>query len=154
MNELLNKVLHNPQNDKVLSFLKLKGKNDLIQSFRTWKDSYSGFDEGGCTFFDEYGEFIPDGNKFSLHIHSIMVNEYTGEIFAFNTGRFSAFFRCDFEKAGIQNTDGLRKGYTFDCITDITELGENWCYMDKFEDQQSEQLKWSYELTKNNEQLN
>jgi hypothetical protein len=151
MNELLKLILGNPLNDKVLRFLELKNDNDLIRSFRTWKDSYSGFDEGGCLFFDKYGEYISDNNKFSLVIHSIMINEKTGEIFAFNTGRFSVFFKCDFTKANIKNSDNLRKGYTFDCITDITELGENWCFMDHFSNQK-EQLKWAYELTKNNEQ--
>jgi hypothetical protein len=151
MNDLLNLILDNPQNGKVLQFLKLENNNDLIRSFRTWKNSYSGFDEGGCLFFDKYGEYISDSNKFSLDIHSVMINENTGEIFAFNTGRFSVFFKCNFERAKVQNSDKLRKGYTFDCITDISELGDNWCFMDCFSNQK-EQLKWAYELTKNNEQ--
>lgn len=37
MNDLSNLVLHNPKNDKVLKFLKLIDKNELIYSFRTWK---------------------------------------------------------------------------------------------------------------------
>lgn len=147
MNDLLNLVLYNPKNDKVLKFLKLRDNNPLIQSFRTWKESYSGFDEGGCIFFDKYGEYISDNNKLSLDIHSVMINENTGEIFAFNTGRFSVFFKCNFEKANIENSDNLRKGYTFDCITDISELEDNWCFMDGFSNPK-EQLKWAYELTK------
>ena len=146
MNELLDKILNNPQNETVLHFLKLKRESSLIHSFRTWKESYSGFDEGGCIFFEDYGEYIPDENKFSLSIHSVMVNNNTGEIFAFNTGRFSVFFKCDFIKSGSENSIYLKKGYTFDCITDITELGNNWCFMDKF-DNPKDQLKWSYELT-------
>jgi hypothetical protein len=144
MKDLLHKVLSHPKNNAVFQFLKLKKDKEL--RFKLWSDSNSGFDEGGCTFFDNYGEYIPEECKFSLDIHSVMINHLTGEIFALNTGRFSVFFKCNFEKADIQNSDKLRKGNTFDCITDISELGDEWCFMDEFEDQK-EQLKWSFELT-------
>lgn len=146
MKDLLQKIQSHPKNGNVLQFLKLKENKDL--KLKPWSESMSGFDEGGCTFFDDYGEYISEECKFSLSIHSVMVNPITGEIFAFNTGRFSVFFKCNYEKAGVQNSDKLRKGYTFDCITDISELGDEWCFMDEFEDQK-EQLKWSFELTEN-----
>lgn len=146
MNELLNKILDNPLNDMLLNFLKLKRESSLINSFRTWKESYSGFDEGGCIFFEDYGEYIPEETKYSWSICRVMVNNNTGEIFAFNMGRFSVFFKCDFIKSGTENSINLKKGYTFDCVTDISELGENWCFMYKF-DNPKDQLKWSYELT-------
>ena len=147
MEELLNKVLNNPKNYSLIFFLKLNQEDNLIQSFRTWADSRSGYNEGGCILFEDYGEFIPEENKFSLSGHSIMLNTTTGEIFAFNTGRFSIFFKCNFIKSGTEDTDDLKKGYTFDCITDISVLGDNWCFMDEF-DNQKEELKWSFELTK------
>lgn len=151
MSELFDRVLGNPGNEKVLKFLRVEDTDNLERSFHTWKEAYSGFDEGGRTFFDKYGQYLPDGTKFVLHIHSIMINENTGEIFAFNTGRFSVFFKCNFIKANIPDTSSLRKGFTFDCITDISDLGDNWCFMDHFTNQQ-QQLKWAYEATKDNEQ--
>ena len=150
MNELLDKILKNPKNKNVLNYFELDTKDDLIPSFKTWTDSYSGYDEGGVIFFEDYGEYISNKNKFTLSIFSVMVNEQSGEVFAFNKGRFSVFFKCNFVKSNTVNSDNLRKGYTFDCITDITELGEAWCFMDSF-DNPKEQLKWAYEQTKNNE---
>lgn len=146
MKELLDKVLSNPKNYTLIKFLKLDQEEHLISSFRTWADSYSGYNEGGCILFENYGAFIPEENKFSLGTHSVMLNTNTGEIFAFNTGRFSVFFKCDFIKSGTENTSDLKKGYTMDCITDISALGDNWCFMDEF-DNQKEELKWSFELT-------
>ena len=147
MNQLLSKILSHPKNTAVLHFLQLPDTTVLSQSFRSWKESYSAFDEGACLLFDQYGRSIPDECKFSLDDHSIMVNEQTGELFAFNTGRFSVFFACDFVKAGIRQPELVKKGYTFDCITDISTLGGNWSFMDHFENQE-EQLLWSWELTK------
>lgn len=152
MIDLLEKVLTNPINESVIKYFKLFKNDNKIPYFKTWKDSFSGFDEGGVIFFENYGEYISDDNKFSLSIYSVMVNEHSGEIFAFNTGRFSVFFKCNFIKSNTTNSDNLRKGYTFDCITDITELGDTWCFMDSF-DNPKEQLKWAYEQTKNNEPL-
>lgn len=144
MNELLNKILDNSKNQRVFKYLKLeKGKNIYIKS---WTESYSGFDDGACVFFDNYGQFVPGECKFSFDNHSIMVNSLTGEIFALNIGRFSIFFKCDFSKSSVQYSDSLKKGYTFDCITDITEFGGNWCFIDSF-DNKKDELKWSYELT-------
>jgi len=142
---LLFKIYRNPVNKNVLSFLELSNNQILNNSFEAWKSN--GFDEGGCIFFDKYGINVPEEAKYTLGIHNIMVNETTGEIFAFHTGRFSIFFKSDFIKADIQNSDNLRRGYTFDCITDITILGNAWCFIDKFSNE-AQQLQWSYEQTK------
>ena len=148
MIDLLDKILTNPINKRVLDYFELNKYGSKTPSFQTWADSYSGYDEGGIIFFDNYGEHISDKNKFTLSIFSIMVNEHTGEIFAFNKGRFSVFFKCNFAKSNTQNSDDLRKGNTFDCITDITELGDAWCFMNSF-DNPKDQLIWAYELTNN-----
>lgn len=74
-----------------------------------------------------------------------MVQPETGTIFAFNTGRYSMFFRCDFERSGLVNSDDYRKGYTFDCIHDITILGADWAYLEIFCEAEEEQLRWAYE---------
>jgi hypothetical protein len=147
MKELLDKVLKNPKNYTLIKFLKLKIEDNLIQSFKTWADSYSVYNEGGCILFEDYGAFIPEENKFTLSGYSLMLNTNTAEIFAINIGRFSIFFKCNFIKSGIEDTPDLKKGYTFDCITDISELGDNWCFMDEF-DNPKDELKWSFELTK------
>lgn len=146
MDDILNRILSNPENKKVLDFLKVYQTAEAPLYFKTWEESYSGFDEGGCIFFDKYGVNVPDDCKYSLHIFSIMINKSSGEIFAFNMGRFSVFFKCDFIRSGVENTDDLRRGYTFDCISDITALGDKWCFMNEFDDPK-DQLKWSYELT-------
>jgi|GEM_PF-1611709 len=150
MVDLLDKILTNPINKIVLDYFELDKYSDPTPSFRTWANSFSGYNEGGILFFEDYGAYISDKNKFTLSIFSIMINEHSGEIFAFNKGRFSVFFKCNFFKSNTTNSDDLRKGYTFDCITDITELGDAWCFMDGF-DNPKEQLKWAYEQTKNNE---
>jgi hypothetical protein len=146
MNEILLKILNNPENKKVLHFLIPNQNMQTNLYFKTWEASISGYNEGGCIFFEDYGQYIADNCKYVLDIHSIMINKNSGEIFAFNTGRFSVFFKCDFVKSAIENTDDLRRGYTLDCISDITALREQWCFMDEFDDQK-DQLKWSYELT-------
>lgn len=147
MTELLNKILNNPTNTLVLSFLKI----DLLDSelyFRDWETSGTGFDEGGVALFDKFGINIPSECKYSISIHNVMVEPNTGEIFAFHTGRYSLFLKCDFEHFGLTNSDSYRKGYTFDCIMDITELGKEWAFFDKFEDSESEKLERTYKLIK------
>lgn len=147
--KLLKLILSNPGNNKVFEFLGINEANGSGAFFKPWTKSRNGFDEGGIIFFDKQGERIPEDCKYCLEVHHIMVNKSTGEIFAFHTGRYSIFFKCDFEKSGLVNSDDFRRGYTFDCITDITALGENWCFIDKFEEEEKEQLEWSFELTKN-----
>ncbi len=147
MNELLEKIINNPKNKAVIQFLDIDFTEKPFH-FQNWGKSRSGFDEGGIALFDKYGINIPLECKYSLSIHNIMVNPETGEIFAFHTGRYSLFLKCDFEYFGLTNSDNYRKGYTFDCITNITELGEEWAFMDKFEDDESLQLERIYKKTK------
>ncbi|MBL3658641.1 hypothetical protein [Fulvivirga sediminis] len=148
MNELLKKVRENPLNKKLLSFLKIDFSNNWLH-FRNWKLSRSGFDEGGVALFDEFGVNIPIECKYSLDIHNVLIIPNTGEIFAFHTGRYSLFLKCDFEFFGLTNSDKYRKGFTFDSIRDITELGENWAFMDNFSETESETLYRTYEVLKN-----
>jgi len=147
MTELLNKILNNPTNTLVLYFLKIDLTDEKLY-FRDWETSGTGFDEGGVALFDKFGINIPNECKYSISIHNIMIEPSTGEIFAFHTGRYSLFLKCDFEHFGLTNSDNYRKGYTFDCIMDITELGEEWAFMDMFEDSESETLERTYELIK------
>ncbi|WP_108801944.1 hypothetical protein [Aquimarina sp. Aq107] len=147
MNELLNKIIDIPINSLVLNYLKIDFSDDLLY-FKNWGKARTEFDEGGIALFDEFGINIPIEYKYSISIYNIMVDPNTGEIFAFHRGRYSLFLKCDFEYFGITNSDAYRKGYTFDCITDITELGKEWAFMDKFEDSESEKLERTYELIK------
>lgn len=148
MNELLKKVKENPLNKKLLSFLKIDFNKKQLH-FRNWELSRSEFDEGGVALFDKFGVNIPIECKFSLDIHNVMIIPNTGEIFAFHTGRYSLFLKCDFEFFGLTNSDNYRKGYSFDCIRDITELGDNWAFMDEFSESESETLERTYETLKN-----
>ena len=144
MNPLLNKILSNPSNKKVLNFLEIDKKQPL-NHFQKWVAGRNGPDEGGTALFDNYGKEVPEACKYNFSIHTIMVHPETGTIFAFNTGRFSMFFRCDFVRSGLNNTDDYRKGYTFDCISDITILGEDWAFLERFTEEEEEQLRWAYE---------
>ena len=145
MNELLEKIINNPKNKAVIQFLDIDFTEKPFH-FLNWEKSRSGFDEGGLALFDRFGKNIPIENKYSLGLNNIMVCLKTGEIFAFHTGRYSLFFKCDFEYHGLTNSDNYRKGYTFDCISDITELGGNWAFMDKFNGTESQQLERAYEI--------
>lgn len=144
MTDLLNKILTNSSNHKVLDFLGID-KNQSNHYFTKWVAGRNSPDEGGTSLFENYGKEIPEECKYSFSTNTIMVNPNTGVIFAFNTGRYSMFFRCDFERSGIANSDKYRKGFTFDCINDITMLGENWAYLEKFVEDEEEQLSWAYE---------
>ena len=148
MTDLLTKILLNPTNEKVLHFLKIDTHNKTYRLTK-WIGGRNGPDEGGTEFFDNYGIDVPEECKYEFSTHTIMVNPKSGIIFAFNTGRFSMFFRCDFERSGIVNTDKYRRGFTFDCIADITMLGEDWAYLEKFVEEFEEQLRWAYEKTVN-----
>lgn len=147
MNDILNKIIKNSSNKLVLNYLKI----DFIDKnlhFENWEKTRNGFDEGGIALFDKFGVNIPIECKYSLDIHNIMINPETGEIFAFHTGRYSLFLKCDFEHFGLTNSDNFRKGYSFDCITDITELGKEWAFMAEFEGTESQHLEWTYKKTK------
>lgn len=144
MDNLLNRILSNPSNIKVLNFLKID-RNQKTHSFQKWITGRNGPDEGGTEFFDNYGKEVPLACKYTFSTNTIMVHPETGTIFAFNTGRFSMFFRCDFARSDLVNTVDYRRGYTFDCISDITVLGEDWAFLEKFREDEEEQLRWAYE---------
>lgn len=150
MDKLLIQLLTNNSNGPVLQFLNIDSKKDQL-FFKKWEDVKSPLNEGGCSFFDEHGKYVPRTCKYALEVHHIMINPESGGIFAFHTGRYSMFFRCDFKKSGLINMDHYRKGFTFDCIADITSLGENWCFLEHtdFEGEEPIQLKWAYEKTTN-----
>jgi len=145
MTELLKRIVRNPLNRAVLDFLKIDLTKEELH-FLDWEKSGSPFDEGGTALFDRFGNSIPGECKYSLEIHNVMIVPHTGEIFAFHTGRYSMFLKCDFEFFGLTNSDNYRKGYTFDCISDITELGNEWAFMDQFGGSESEKLERTYEL--------
>lgn len=147
MSEILKRILNNRLNKNVLKFLKVDLRGDQVQC-KTWEDAWSPFDEGGRALFDNFGVNIPAKCKYSIGIHNVMVIPETGEIFAFHTGRYSMFFKCDFAYFGLENTDSYRKGNTFDCITDITELGNEWAYLDSVYDEEIEHLDRAYIVRK------
>ena len=143
--DLLTKVLNNKDNEKVLKFLNVETSEP---EFHLWSAPYNEqrriYDEGGVIFFRKYGSLIPGYLKYTLNGENVMLNTDTGKIFAFHTGRFSIFHRCDYERTGRKNTDTDRKVITLDDMIDIRELGENWSHL--FGDE-AKQLLWSYELT-------
>ena len=147
MSELLSKIINNLINSLVLNFLEIDF-SDKSLCIQNWKKTGTGFDEGGVALFDRFGSKIPMECKYSINIHNIMIEPKSGEIFAFHTGRYSLFLKCDFECFGLTNSDNYRKGYTFDCIADITQLGKEWAFMDEFQGSESEKLERTYELIK------
>jgi len=146
MPSLLEKVLTNEDNAKVLRFLGLGPSSDVAR-FGPWSTEGSGFDEGGGVFFEDYGKHLPETVKYCLDIHNVMVNEENGRIFAVHFGRFTFIFRCDFSRAGVANTDRLRVGYTLDDAIDIRELGDAWALLNHFHEDEAEQLVWAYALS-------
>jgi len=149
MDALLQKILSNPANEKVLNFLKIES-NQATYYFKKWKNGRIRPDEGGIALVEDFGKAVPAECKYEFSTYTIMVHPKTGIIFAFNYGRYSMFFRCDFKRSGLENTDKFRKGFTFDCIADITMLGDDWAYLEKFtEDEVEEQLRWAYEKINN-----
>jgi hypothetical protein len=153
MTDLLKKIISNPSNKAVLEFLKVDTTKEKLY-FQNWEKSRSPFDEGGTALFDKFGKNIPIKSKYSLEIHNVIIIIETGEIIAFHTGRYSLFLKCDFDYFGLINSDNYRKGYTFDCISDITEIGDEWAFMDKFEDSESEHLERTYEKKRNANKCN
>jgi len=150
MQGLFEKILNHSANQKVLQFLKINLQQPP-KYFKHWSTTHCAFNEGGTAFFDRFGKDVPAGCKYALHIYNVMIQPNTGAIFAFQTGRYSMFFRCDFARSGLVNSDGYRRGFTFDCIRDITELGEDWCFLEnaEFEGEEDIQLKWAFEKSKN-----
>ena len=71
----------------------------------------------------------------------MLINPINGLIFAFQWGRFTFMFRCDFEKSDIANTDSIRVGNTLDAAVDFRVLGENWALLNTFWEEQKEQFK-------------
>lgn len=146
MNDLLKKILGNPANEKVLDFLKI----DLSKKthyFKKWIIGRIRPSEGAAALLEDFGKEVPLECKYEFSTHTIMVHPKTGIIFAFNCGRYSMFFRCDFERSGLENTDKFRKGFTWDCIKDITQLGEDWAFLENsaFLEEEKEQLRWAFE---------
>jgi len=146
MDDLLKKILANPSNEKILDFLNVD--RDIKPSYlKKWIGGRNGPDEGGTALLDKFGKEVPENCKYELSIHTLMIHRESGLIFAFNYGRYSMFFRCDFERSGLENTDDFRRGYTFDCIHDITMWGEDWAFLEHaaFWEEEEQQLRWAYE---------
>lgn len=143
MIKLLNKIIENPINQKVLKFLEIDTLSKELY-LTCWEKSQNGFEEGACKLLNKLTKNIPTKCKYSFEHHSIIIIPVSGEIIAFNTGRYSLFTKCDFENFGLKNNDSYRKGYTFDCIKDITELGDEWAFIDNFDEDIEDKVTEQY----------
>ena len=142
---LLKKISGHPDNRLAFAFMKLDVATE--NQLKSGED-ISGFDEGGVVFFEEYAVDLPADCKWILGgIHNILVNPETGQIFAFQYGRFTFAFRCDFQRSNINDPAPFQTGETLDARVDITSLGPCWALLNKFHDEEPEQLKWAYELS-------
>lgn len=137
MEALKEKILSNPQNKTILSFLSLDRTNRL----QLWNDF--GFDEGATVFFDKYGQNIPNDCKYSFSIWNIYLNNESGLIFAFQIGRFTFALRYLFR----DNNENRQKCYTLDDWIDISILGNEWALFDYFHKEEQAYLEESYKLS-------
>ena len=142
---LLQKILAQPDNQPAFAFMKPDAEQE---SKLNSGENISGFDEGGVVFFEEYAADLPVDCKWILGgIHNILVNPETGQIFAFQCGRFTFAFRCDFQRSNINNCTPFQTSETLDARVDITALGPCWALLNKFNEDEQEQLKWAYQLS-------
>lgn len=144
---LKDKIYENPKNIKLLQYLKIEYSND---SLTIPSDFIS---DGGATLFYEYGKNLPEETKYCLGFQCILVNEKTGEIFAFLYGRYTFILRCDLERNNLRESDIKRISQTLDDWVDITELGGNWVHLHNTgvdEGDEHYQFEWAYELSQNN----
>jgi hypothetical protein len=144
----LKKILGNADNRAVFNFLKIdpECENDLKNA-----EDISGFDEGGIVFFEDFAGDLPIDCKWILGgMNNILVNPETGEIFAFQYGRFTFAFRCDFHRNNIKDPGPFQTGETLDARVDLRVLGPCWALLNKFHEDEAEQLNWTYELSLQN----
>ncbi|WP_413200878.1 hypothetical protein [Nostoc piscinale] len=140
-------ILKNPRNTAILQFLQMTA--DSYSKLLSWEQAYSGFDEGGQIFFDKYGRELPNSVKYSLGIHNLMINPQNYLIFAAHYGRCTFFFRPDWKKLEIQNTDQLRISETLDGLIDIRILGKEWAILNCFCEDEEDNLVWAYSHSSN-----
>lgn len=136
MEALKEKILSNPQNKRIVSFLSLEKTSRL----QLWDDF--GFDEGARVFFDIYGQNIPNDCKYSFSIYNIYLNRESGLIFAFQIGRFTFALRNPY-----RNNDNRQKCYTLDDWIDISILGNEWILFDYFHGEEQVYLEESYRIS-------
>lgn len=144
MSTLLRNILSNLENEKVLEFLKIdrKSSEHSMLSFED-KDFYT--HEG----LDDFLEIdTPPNSKYILDNNGIVVIPFTGEIIAFQFGRFERAFKIlnpkKYRKSYRHIKFGLMKNLKFhaaskislgyfsnvyddaNTVIDIRKLGENW----------------------------
>ncbi len=141
---LIKKVLDNPNNARILSFLSIDLNGNIHLSNG---NEISGYDEGGIIFFREYAKDLPSETKYLIDGNNVLINKNNGLIFGCHFGRFTFIFRCDFEINNIENSDKQRMGYTLDDWIDVKLLGEDWALLNNFYKDESQQLQLSYNLS-------
>ena len=141
----IEKIIKNQKNQTIVKFLNL-----TIDKHIKSADEVSRWDEGGILFFEKYAKKLPDETKQIVGIHNVLINETSGEIFAFHFGRGTFVFKPDFESKNLKNSDHLRIGNTVDAQVDFRQLGHEWALLDRIadEDDDEEQLVLAYEFSK------
>ena len=139
---LLEKIISCPKNKNVLKVLQLKNSMWI----KTGSEAVSIFDEGSQVFFDKYAKLLPNETKIAISIHNLLINPKSGEIFAFQHGRFTFFLKCDFSKSPI--SEPTLKTNTLDGWVDFDILGKEWTILNvDFEDEEDEQFLYAYQRT-------
>lgn len=142
MNNLIEKITFCTENKSVLLAIDFKNSKWV----KTGKEAGSPFDEGSQVFFGEYGKLLSSEMKVSISIHNLLINPKTGEIFAFQYGRFTFLLKYHKEKAPISKP--TLKAMTADGFVDFDFLGNEWTILDvSFEDEEAEQFLYAYHQT-------
>ena len=140
MNNLLQEVIVNPQNKKVLHYLNITATSviTVANSIGTmYAETYGSF--------IEYTKALPANTKYTANGRGLLIIPKTGLIFGFTHGINSFVFRCNTTYYDIENTDELRILRNIEGIyEDIRELGENWAFLLKFIGDEEEALMASY----------
>lgn len=140
MNNLLQKILVNPKNKKVLHYLNITDTNaiEIANNIGTmYTETYG--------LFLEYTKALPANTKYMANGRGLLIIPKTGLIFGFTHGINSIIFRCNVTYHNIDNTDNLSVLRNIDGIyDDVRELGENWAFLLHFIDDYKEALLASY----------
>lgn len=125
MVNLLEKVLSNPLNKKVIDFIELDKGSSLVP-----------FEQSTSMYYEQREIFhantieLPANVKYVKNAIGLLIIPKTGYVFGFTYGRFNFVFRYSIGHYNVNNSDDLRVLKNLDGIyEDIRFLGENWAFL-------------------------
>lgn len=140
--DIIKKIISCAENKSILKALNIENSKWI----KIGDQAVSSFDEGSQMFFEKYARLLPSNTKVSISIHNMLINPKTGEVFAFQHGRFTFLLKYHKEKAPILAP--TLKTMTVDGFVDFEVLGNDWTILDAdFEEEEAEQFLYAYQKT-------